>query len=183
LAVVPGPRRASANPPPRRPPHPLRCSRLRLPPRRRPSRRPCARRSSLTSRRTTRRTGPDRRVVHAGRRARRFRECHDARPGGDRPGGQRRLRRAVDLHARREDRERPPDHVRRGAGGGDVATELGAQRPVQSSVGLQLRYVQLLPDLGGLRLSTWGLESVANPWLYADYSNPYATPATQTIVV
>jgi tetratricopeptide (TPR) repeat protein len=39
------------------------------------------------------------------------------------------------------------------------------------------------PTWGAYDYSTWGLESVASPWLYGDYSNPYMTPETQTIVV
>jgi tetratricopeptide (TPR) repeat protein len=39
------------------------------------------------------------------------------------------------------------------------------------------------PTWGAYDYSSWGLESVATPWLYADYSNPYVTPETQTIVV
>lgn len=39
------------------------------------------------------------------------------------------------------------------------------------------------PTWGAYDYTTWGLESVATPWLYEDYSNPYTTPATQTIVV
>src|SRR5262249_32898754 len=40
-----------------------------------------------------------------------------------------------------------------------------------------------LPPPGAPPSPTWGLESVATPWLYEDYANPYITPATQTIVV
>jgi tetratricopeptide (TPR) repeat protein len=39
------------------------------------------------------------------------------------------------------------------------------------------------PTWGAYDYSSWGLESVATPWLYGDYSNPYTTPATQTIIV
>jgi tetratricopeptide (TPR) repeat protein len=39
------------------------------------------------------------------------------------------------------------------------------------------------PTWGAYDYSSWGLESVASPWLYGDYSNPYMTPETQTIVV
>jgi tetratricopeptide (TPR) repeat protein len=30
---------------------------------------------------------------------------------------------------------------------------------------------------------SWGLDSVASSWMYSDYTNPYITPATQTVVV
>jgi tetratricopeptide (TPR) repeat protein len=39
------------------------------------------------------------------------------------------------------------------------------------------------PTWGAYDYSSWGLESVASPWLYGDYSNPYTTSATQTIIV
>jgi tetratricopeptide (TPR) repeat protein len=39
------------------------------------------------------------------------------------------------------------------------------------------------PTWGAYDYSSWGLESVATPWLYGDYSNPYTTPQTQTIIV
>jgi tetratricopeptide (TPR) repeat protein len=39
------------------------------------------------------------------------------------------------------------------------------------------------PTWGAYDYSSWGLDSVATPWLYGDYSNPYVTPVTQTIVV
>jgi tetratricopeptide (TPR) repeat protein len=39
------------------------------------------------------------------------------------------------------------------------------------------------PTWGAYDYSSWGLESVASPWLYGDYSNPYTTPQTQTIIV
>src|SRR5262249_46691991 len=39
------------------------------------------------------------------------------------------------------------------------------------------------PTWGAYDYSSWGLESVATPWLYDGYSNPYTTPETQTIIV
>jgi tetratricopeptide (TPR) repeat protein len=39
------------------------------------------------------------------------------------------------------------------------------------------------PTWGAYGYSSWGLESLATPWLYSDYSNPYMTPETQTIIV
>jgi tetratricopeptide (TPR) repeat protein len=39
------------------------------------------------------------------------------------------------------------------------------------------------PTWGAYGYSTWGLSSVASPWLYSGYSNPYITPQTQTIIV
>ncbi len=39
------------------------------------------------------------------------------------------------------------------------------------------------PTWGAYGYSSWGLGSVASPWLYSDYSNPYITPQTQTIIV
>jgi tetratricopeptide (TPR) repeat protein len=39
------------------------------------------------------------------------------------------------------------------------------------------------PTWGAYDYTSWGLESVATPWLYENYSNPYTTPVTQTIVV
>ena len=62
-------------------------------------------------------------------------------------------------------------------------TELGAQCPLQPLLCLQLRHVQLLSDLGAYDYSTWGLQSVASPWLYEDYANPYYAPVTQTTIV
>jgi tetratricopeptide (TPR) repeat protein len=40
------------------------------------------------------------------------------------------------------------------------------------------------PTWGAYDYMSWGLESVATPWLYGDYSNPYYnTPVTQTTIV
>ena len=39
------------------------------------------------------------------------------------------------------------------------------------------------PTWGAYDYSTWGLESVASPWLYEDYANPYYAPVTQTTIV
>ena len=39
------------------------------------------------------------------------------------------------------------------------------------------------PTWGAYDYSTWGLQSVASPWLYEDYANPYYAPVTQTTIV
>jgi tetratricopeptide (TPR) repeat protein len=39
------------------------------------------------------------------------------------------------------------------------------------------------PTWGAYDYTSWGLESVATPWLYESFSNPYTTPVTQTVVV
>jgi len=39
------------------------------------------------------------------------------------------------------------------------------------------------PTWSAYDYSSWGLESVATPWLYDGYSNPYNTPVTQTTIV
>jgi tetratricopeptide (TPR) repeat protein len=39
------------------------------------------------------------------------------------------------------------------------------------------------PTWGAYDYTSWGLESIATPWLYGDYSNPYAAPVTQTTIV
>jgi len=39
------------------------------------------------------------------------------------------------------------------------------------------------PTWGAYGYSSWGLASVASPWLYSGYYNPYITPQTQTIIV
>ena len=39
------------------------------------------------------------------------------------------------------------------------------------------------PTWGAYDYSTWGLASVASPWLYEDYANPYYAPVTQTTIV
>ncbi len=39
------------------------------------------------------------------------------------------------------------------------------------------------PTWGAYGYSSWGLGSVASPWLYSGYYNPYITPQTQTIIV
>src|SRR5262249_49745656 len=41
----------------------------------------------------------------------------------------------------------------------------------------------LLPTWNAWNYSSWGLGSLASPWLYSGFVNPYLTPQTQTIVV